>query len=137
MEATLRGRLGLDPKQRQAGDQTVATLRVAEHQLSKERERGDAVLWVDVEVWGDLADRCTTTLHKGDAVVIHGRWAAAEWTGQDGKPRYKTFLKAWAVAADLAPGLKVTLARERPSAAAPPERATAAAALADDPFDES
>jgi single-strand DNA-binding protein len=134
MEAVLRGRLGLDPRQRQAGEQTVAALRVAEHQLSKERERGDTVLWVDVEIWGDLAERCVSTLHKGDAVLVHGRWAAKEWTGQDGKPRYNTYVKAWAVAADLAPNVTVNITKQRRQG---PETGPSPTELESDPFDES
>ena len=141
MEAILRGRLGADPQTRAVGDHTVAVLRVAEQQHAKERERGDTVLWVDVEAWGQLGERCIDTLTKGTPVLIHGRWTAAEWTGKDGKRRYKTSIKAYSVAVDLGhPGTTVTVQRtERAHPASTPDGdadSSSRPATPPDPFDE-
>ena len=143
MEAIVRGRLGADPQKRTVGEHTVAVLRVAEQQHAKERERGDTVLWLDVEVWDQLAERCLDTLGKGTPVLIHGRWTATEWTGRDEKRRYKTSVKAYSVAVDLGhPGITVTVNRTPrpqtgPAAGAEPAPSTnTGPSTPPDPFDE-
>lgn len=83
---TLTGRLTTDPSRRSVtcaeGPRTVATL-----PLAVEGGGRDEVCFVDVEVWGSLAEACATYLAKGRRVAVAGRLRLDRWSAEDGTPR--------------------------------------------------
>ena len=89
-------RLTKDPELRRVGsgktESTVVTLRVAidDRQRSKERPG----LFLDVEVWGVVAERCGEYLSKGSLIGVAGRIDRDEWTAKDGSKRDRLFIVA-------------------------------------------
>jgi len=85
---TLQGYVGGDIKLRSAGDSQVATFRVAStpRRYSKKEEAwidGDTQ-WYAVNCWRSLGEHAERSLHRGDAVVVHGRLTAQTWTNTAG-----------------------------------------------------
>ena len=74
---TLAGWLGNDVQLRQAGDQTVASFRVASTPRRYQRKTDSWVdgdtQWYTVSTWRELAHNCSESLRRGDPVVVHGR----------------------------------------------------------------
>jgi single-strand DNA-binding protein len=59
--------------------------------------------WVDVECWNDLSGNVSSSVSKGDPVVVHGALTTHSWesdTGRRSTPR----IKAFAVGPNLARG---------------------------------
>ena len=49
-------------------------------------------LWVDVECWGDLGAHVSSSVSKGDPVIVYGTLTTHSWEGEAGKrsaPRIK------------------------------------------------
>lgn len=101
MDATIRGNLGAEPDVFRREDKTRTRLRVAAEQSLSEREAGRPTVWVDVETWDGLAERCAAVLTTGHPVIVIGRWVTDEWTDKEGQKRSKTYVKARAVGPDL------------------------------------
>lgn len=81
----LIGRLTAEPTSRiVADDRTVATLAIA---VPPERGRDGDPCYIDVEVWGALAEACVTYLTKGRKVAVTGRLDLNRWTAPDGTGR--------------------------------------------------
>nr|WP_241744549.1 single-stranded DNA-binding protein [Cellulosimicrobium arenosum] len=85
-----------------------ASFRIAQTRRYLDRERGEWVdgrtLWFTVKAWKSAARNVATSLHKGDPVVVTGRLALDEWTGQDGAPRTSLVVEAGALGHDLSLG---------------------------------
>ena len=87
------GNLTRDPELRTIpSGQSVATFTVAANRswINANRERQDAVEYVDAVAWGKLAELISQTLHKGRKVYIEGRLQTRSWDGPDGSKRFKT-----------------------------------------------
>jgi single-strand DNA-binding protein len=60
---------------------------------SKSQEFIDSgTLWVDVECWGDLGAHVSSSVSKGDPVIVYGPLTTHSWEGESGKrsaPRIK------------------------------------------------
>lgn len=151
MEAAIRGNLGADPDVFRRDGKTRTRLRVAVEQSQAEREANRPTVWVDVETWDGLAERCSAALAKGHPVVILGRWVCDEWTTEAGDKRSKTYVKARGVGPDLSRAEVGSVQRVKAQQAAaeepsPPEAETKADsketeppvddAAPADPFDE-
>lgn len=89
----LVGNLGQDPelKYTQSGV-AVVTLSVATNRSWKDREDNwqDETEWHRVIVWAQAAERCSSTLSKGNKVYIEGRLQTRKWQDQNGNDRYTT-----------------------------------------------
>jgi len=95
---TLVGRLTKAPESREAGATTLTKLRLA---FSHSKKVGDSwedqSQYVDVTVFGRLAEVLASALDKGDQVVVTGRLGWREWQAQDGSTRQAHEIVAQAV----------------------------------------
>lgn len=92
------GNLTRDPEMRYTpSNQSVTSFAVA----TNRRYKDNAGNWVDspaefhdIVVWGQLGERCNTTLHKGDRIFVAGRLQTRSWEAPDGQKKYKTEIVA-------------------------------------------
>ena len=74
---TIRGWLGADVTQRQVGDVSVASFRLActprKYNRRTDTWSDGLTQWYTVTAWRALADNCAASLRRGDPVVVHGR----------------------------------------------------------------
>lgn len=92
----IMGNLTKDPEMRELkGGTTVGDLRLAvkEQFKSKTGEKREEVCYVDVVVWGQLAERCKEYLHKGSPVFVDGRLQYDSWE-KDGQKRSMLRIRA-------------------------------------------
>src|SRR5436853_175817 len=84
----LIGRLTADPTcrtvQTTTGQRTVAVLALA---VPAEHGRDDEPCYIDLEVWGNVAEACVRYLGKGRQVAVVGRLDLDRWTTGDGTRR--------------------------------------------------
>lgn len=110
------GRLTRDPETRYLPSGTpVTNFSVAVNRRfldTKTNEWKDETVFLDVEVWGKLAERCAEALKKGTPVYVEGRLRADTWENREGQRQTR---------------LKVVA--ERVSAFEVPSRASEAAAV--------
>lgn len=134
MEQAIIGWLGGDPELRHTTTDgaAVAQLRVA--LLGKPSE---PTVWIDVQVWDELAERVAESLTKGSPVVGAGRWKTSEWTTDEGEKRHRQYVRAWHLGPDLAAATVEAVKpvrKTKPSASKPSE--PAGTDLPADPADE-
>ena len=60
-------------------------------------------LWVDVECWNDLGANVSSSVAKGDPVIVQGALTTHSWESENGK-RSAPRIKAFAVGPNLARG---------------------------------
>ena len=87
----LMGNLTRDPELRfTAGGSAVANFGIAVNRKYKQGEEWkEDVCFVDVTVWGKLAENCTEYLSKGRSVFVDGRLNFSSWEAKDGQKRNK------------------------------------------------
>lgn len=87
----LLGNLTRDPELRfTAGGAAVASFGLAvNHKYKQGDEWKDEVCFVDITVWGKMAENCTEYLSKGRSVFIEGRLKYSSWESKDGQKRNK------------------------------------------------
>lgn len=70
--------------------QKVAAIAVASNRTYVAKgEKKQEVIFIDVDVWGAMADNCAKYLHKGSPVVVTGRLKQDQWQSQTGEKRSK------------------------------------------------
>jgi len=125
-QITLRGYVTAEPKFRQTAQTAtpVAEIRVGCTPRRLNRETGE---WQDaptsyytVKCWRRLAVNASSSLHKGDMVVIRGRFYMNEWVDSEQRPRSALEIEADSVGHDLSYGWSHFLRGTRPQ---PGERA--------------
>ena len=80
--ATITGRLGTDPEMRYTdGGTPVVNVSIAHNWLYRDER---LVKWIRISIWGELAEKAMTALHKGDLVMVSGTVTFRTWTRQDG-----------------------------------------------------
>ena len=80
--ATITGRLGNDPEMRYTNEGTaVVNVSIAHNWLYRDER---LVKWIRISIWGELAEKAMTALHKGDLVKVSGTVTFRTWTRQDG-----------------------------------------------------
>ena len=86
------GRLGKDPevRQLQSGD-SVCNFSLAVGWKTKDKE---GVEWVNISVFGKLAEICGKYLNKGSQVFVQGRFKTDKYTDNNGVERYSTKIMA-------------------------------------------
>jgi single-strand DNA-binding protein len=71
---------------------------------SKSQEFVDSgTLWVDIECWGDLGAHVSSSVSKGDPVIVYGPLTTHSWEGENGK-RSAPRIKGVAVGPNLSRG---------------------------------
>jgi single-strand DNA-binding protein len=85
------GRLGRDPESRYMpnGDPiTSFSLAVGSIYKNKQGEKVDNTEWVNVSVFGKLAEVCSQYLKKGSQVYVSGRMKTEKYTDKAGVEKY-------------------------------------------------
>jgi single-strand DNA-binding protein len=119
-QITLRGFVTAEPKFRQKTPEAVplAEIRVGSTPRRLNRETGE---WQDlptsyftVKCWRRLAINAASSLHKGDMVVIRGRFYTNTWVDAQQQPRTKLEIEADSLGHDLSYGWSHFLRGTRP-----------------------
>lgn len=87
------GRLGRDPEIRYtAGGDPVCNFSLAcgEKYKDKNGNQQEKTEWVNIVIWGKLADIAGTYLKKGSLAYISGKMQTRKWTDQNGNDKYTT-----------------------------------------------
>jgi single-strand DNA-binding protein len=122
-QITLRGFVTAEPKFRQTAQMAfpVTEIRVGSTPRRLNRATGE---WQDlpttyytVKCWRRLAINTSGSLHKGDMVVVRGRFYAREWLDSQQRPRVAVEIEADSVGHDLAYGWSHFLRGARPQPA--------------------
>ncbi len=105
---TLQGHVGGPVELRQAGESTVANIRVAATPRRYVR-RHDAWVdgetqWYTVNAWRLLGEHCAQSLRSGDAVVVHGRLQTRTYVNKAGVEVTAYEIEALLVGHDLTRG---------------------------------
>jgi single-strand DNA-binding protein len=109
-QITLRGYLTAEPKlhQKTAAAAPVTEIRVGSTPRRLNRETGE---WQDaptsyftVKCWRRLAINAVSSLHKGDMVVVRGRFYMNHWVDSQQRPRATLEIEADSLGHDLAYG---------------------------------
>jgi single-strand DNA-binding protein len=95
----LIGWLGAAPEQRTLpSGVAVCNLTVATKRWAGRSEDGNRAVetdWTPIEAWDRLAERCTSSLHKGSRVRVSGSLITRSWEDREsGQRRTKTFVRA-------------------------------------------
>lgn len=87
----LMGNLTRDPELRfTAGGSAVASFGLAVNRKYKQGEElKEDVCFVEITVWGKLAENCTEYLSKGRSVFVDGRLNFSTWETKEGQKRNK------------------------------------------------
>ena len=88
--ATLIGHLGRAPEMRYTptGKPVTSFSIVTTYTwASSDGKRHEDSDWFSVVAWGQLAEQCKLSLHKGQLVYVEGRMKTREWTDADSTPR--------------------------------------------------
>lgn len=89
----LIGNLGKDPEVRStASGQAVASFSLATSETYKDKagEKVEKTEWINVTLWGKLAEIAREYLSKGKTCYIEGRLQTQKWQAKDGTDRYTT-----------------------------------------------
>jgi len=103
---TIQGGLGRDPEIRYtSGGRAKATLGVAVSRRWQNRQTNEweeQTSWINVVVWGDMAENVSDTLSKGMRIIATGRLEQRTWETEQGEKRSVTEM----VADEIGPSLK-------------------------------
>lgn len=98
------GNLTADPRLND-GVTKVATFRVAVSRWRRKTEETteDPPLadFIDVECWGDQARNISSSLRKGDRVIVTGQLKYDQWRDENGLPKSRIRIRADAVGPSL------------------------------------
>ncbi len=116
---TLHGWVGGDVTFRTPKEISVATFRVACTPRVRRAggwEDGETT-WFSVTAWRSLAENVRDSIHRGEAVMVHGRLRTRTWSRGDGEPDGSEFeVEALLVGHDLTRGTSAFL-KKRPRGA--------------------
>ncbi|MDO9457121.1 single-stranded DNA-binding protein [Nocardioides sp.] len=105
---TLQGRVGNDVVLRDAGGAPVANFRVACTPRRFDRKNNEwsdgPTQWYSVTAWRWLAENCAMSLHRGDAVVVHGRVDMRTYVNKAGVETLDVQVEAVTIGHDLSRG---------------------------------
>ena len=91
----LIGHLGQDPETRYVpSGAAVTTFSIAVTESWKDKQTGEQkerTEWVNIEVWGKIAEACAKYLHKGSQCYVEGQLKTDSWEDKDtGEKKYRT-----------------------------------------------
>lgn len=113
---TLHGWVGGDVTFRTPNDTSVASFRVAcTPRIKRNGQWGDGeTTWYSVTAWRGLAENIRDSVHRGEAVIVHGRLRTRNWSRASGEPEQVNLeVEAFLVGHDLARGTSAFLKRQR------------------------
>ena len=87
------GNVGKEPEFRynaKGQGQCKFSLAVNRNYKGADGEWKEETEWVNVVVWGDLAERVSTKAAKGAHVLVHGRMQTRKWDDDRGEKHYMT-----------------------------------------------
>ena len=119
-QITLRGFVTAEPRFRQTVQTAtpVAEIRVGSTPRRLNRETGEwqeaPTSYYTVKCWRRLAINAASSLHKGDMVVIRGRFYMNQWVDNQQRPRATLEIEADSLGHDLAYGWSHFLRGSRP-----------------------
>ena len=91
------GNLGKDPEIRFVPSGAgVCTFSIAATEEWKDKQTGEQkerTEWINVEVWGNVAEACHKYLQKGSQCYVEGKMRTDKWE-KDGVTRYTTKVRA-------------------------------------------
>lgn len=88
--ATVAGYVGKNPELKTFSNGNYkVTFSVA---INKGKEEKDGVVWIPVEVWGNIASFINNYVHSGDFIVVEGRLESSRWEDAEGNKRSRLFL---------------------------------------------
>jgi single-strand DNA-binding protein len=109
-QITLRGYLTMEPKlyQKTSAATPITEIRVGSTPRRLNRETGE---WYDapasyytVKCWRRLAINAASSLHKGDMVVVRGRFYMSHWVDSQQRPQSRLEIEADSLGHDLSYG---------------------------------
>jgi single-strand DNA-binding protein len=113
---TLHGWVGGDVTFRTPKDTSVASFRVACTPRVKKNgswEDGETT-WYSVTAWRSLAENVRDSIHRGEAVIVHGRLRSRTWSRGAGEPEQTALeVEALLVGHDLNRGTSAFLKKQR------------------------
>lgn len=122
---TLQGNVGGDVTLRQAGDQVVASFRIACTPRRFQRKSGEwadgETQWYSVSAWRQLGEHCSRSLRRGDPVLVQGRLSQRSYINKNNVEVTALEVEALLVGHDLSKG--VSAFTRRPSQQQPREQA--------------
>jgi len=113
---TLQGWVGTEVSLRTPKGISVASMRVAvTPRIRREGQwRDGETTWYSVTCWRSLAENVAASVHKGDAVLVHGRLRTESWQRSDDQPPSTTLMvEATSVGHDLTRGTSAFLRSQR------------------------
>ena len=123
-QITLRGFVTAEPRFRQTLQTAtpVAEIRVGSTPRRLNRETGEwqeaPTSYYTVKCWRRLAINAASSLHKGDMVVVHGRFYMSTWVDSEQRPRSTLEIEADSLGHDLAYGWSHFLRGSHPGSGA-------------------
>jgi single-strand DNA-binding protein len=134
-EVTVVGNVVDSPRRVRLENSSVTNFRMASTARRYDSARQEFVdagtFWVDVECWGDLGGNVSSSISKGDPVIVRGALTTHSWeteTGRRSTPR----IRAFAVGPNLARGSSV-FRRTQPTRPAAPVDGAPSGPLSPDP----
>ncbi len=119
-QITLRGYVTAEPQLRytKATATPVADVRVGCTPRRLNRETGEweelSTSYYTIKVWRRLAINAASSLHKGDMVVVRGRFHQRQWVDDEQRPRIAIEIDADSLGHDLAYGWSHFMRGSRP-----------------------
>jgi len=92
------GRLASDIEKKQVKEQTVVQFTLVYETMRKTDKDGSHANFIEVELWGKLADLYSTLLVKGMEIIATGELFQQRWVNKDGKKAQKFAINAQAIA---------------------------------------
>jgi single-strand DNA-binding protein len=135
-EITVIGNVVDSPRRVRLPHGSVTNFRLASTERRFDRESqawiDGGTFWSDVECWGDLGGNVSSTLTKGDPVVVVGTLTTRQWESENGRCNVSQ-IRAEAVGPNLARG-NAHFTRTQRSSTAPAEALTSAEPSAEEDF---
>ena len=114
VQVTLVGYVGTDIDYRDGnGTGARATFRVGSTSRFFDRNQGtwrdQETVWTTVKVWRSLAQNVSSSVRKGEPVIVTGKLRAESWRDEHGEQRRREVLEATSVGHDLSRGTSAYL----------------------------
>lgn len=93
----LMGNLTRNPEARKTSNGLQVAdlgLAVSEKYRNKDGETVESVCFVDITVWGKLAEHCSHYLEKGKPILVEGRLQFDQWKTDQGENRNRLRVRA-------------------------------------------
>lgn len=92
------GNVVADPEIRKIGDKQtpVTTLTIANNRRYQDRNKEwqEVTAYVDVELWGPLAEKTGQQIKKGTPVIVEGTLKQDRWEDKNGNKQSRLLIKA-------------------------------------------